>query len=105
MLARCRRDPRYAGRGIQVLYESFEAFLADVGPAPSPDHSIDRIDNDGHYVAGNVRWALDDVQARNKRTTRRIQGEPSVDLAAKVVHTLRSRLEAGMSISDALTKS
>jgi len=57
----------YGGRGIRVLYPSFEAFLADVGRRLSPAHSIDRIDPDGHYEPGNVRWATRLEQARDAR--------------------------------------
>src|SRR5271166_6376961 len=35
------RYPRYGVRGIQFRYTSFEQFLADVGPRPSPAHSLD----------------------------------------------------------------
>jgi hypothetical protein len=42
-------------------------FIACVGPRPSPHHSLDRIDPDGNYEDGNVRWATKLVQARNKR--------------------------------------
>lgn len=59
---------RYGGRGITVCAEwreDFEAFLAHVGLRPSPEHSIDRIDNDKGYEPGNVRWATRIEQRRN----------------------------------------
>jgi len=60
----------YGGRGIKVEFSSFEEFLAHVGPRP-PHTSIDRIDNDGHYALGNVRWADRKTQAANKRPRKR----------------------------------
>lgn len=66
---------RYGGRGILLhpaWAESFEAFLEAVGPRPSKEHSLDRIDNDGHYEPGNVRWATRIEQGNNKRTSVRI---------------------------------
>ena len=58
----------YGGRGIEFRFTSFKQFLWDIGgPTPSPDHTLDRIDNDGHYEPGNVRWATRSVQAGNKR--------------------------------------
>lgn len=77
MLDRCNNEKstsyvNYGGRGIRVCPEweaSYEAFLASVGPRPSPSHTLDRIDNDGNYEPGNVRWATPSQQARNKRNT------------------------------------
>jgi len=75
MRARCQ-SPRaahyqdYGGRGITVCERwdaDFAAFYADVGPRPSRNHSIDRINNDGNYEPGNVRWATASEQARNRR--------------------------------------
>jgi hypothetical protein len=74
MKARCF-NPRhqayenYGGRGITVCekYLPFEGWFPDVGLAPSPDHSLDRIDNDGNYAPGNVHWATRSEQTRNRR--------------------------------------
>lgn len=59
----------YGGRGIQVCesWKTFENFLKDVGLRPSPKFSIDRINNNGNYEPGNVRWATKRQQCRNRR--------------------------------------
>lgn len=48
------------------LASDFEEFLKEVGKAPSPDHSVDRIDNTKGYIKGNLRWATTEVQSGNK---------------------------------------
>ena len=59
----------YGGRGIEFRFSSFTEFLSEAGPAPSSAHTLDRIDVDGHYEPGNVRWATCSEQNRNKRDT------------------------------------
>jgi hypothetical protein len=73
---RCRNPKvhnwmRYGGRGIKFLFTSFEKFYAHIGPRPSSTHSLDRIENDGNYEAGNVRWATKEQQNDNRRYTKR----------------------------------
>jgi hypothetical protein len=76
MHARCRRGhPKgYADRGIAVCarWSDFTAFAGDVGEPPTTRHSLDRINNDGDYEPGNVRWATNTEQARNRRNSRRV---------------------------------
>jgi len=68
--------PHYGGRGIAIdpdWNKSFQAFYDHVGDAPSPKHTIDRIDNDGNYEPGNVRWATLSEQQMNRTDTEYIK--------------------------------
>jgi len=70
--------PGYGGRGVRFLFRSFSEFFKELGAAPSPLHTVDRIGN-GHYAPGNVRWATRQEQARSRgkfrgRFTSRFKG-------------------------------
>jgi len=79
MIARCsnregKGHHNYGGRGIKVCerWLKFENFYKDMGPRPSPKHSIDRVNNDGDYEPSNCRWATKIEQDTNRRTNRNV---------------------------------
>jgi len=116
---KAKRFNRYGGRGITVCDRwlngadgkpGFQCFVEDMGPKPTPQHSIERKDKDGNYEPGNCHWALDIEQARNRRTTVEVDLDgKSVSLAEycehkglpyKIVH---QRLSRGWSLEKAET--
>ncbi len=87
MVGRCTNEcdesySNYGGRGIRVHPswlgpEGIERWYAYMGDRPSDRHSIDRVNNNGNYEPGNVRWATQSEQMRNTRLSRplRVSGE------------------------------
>ena len=74
MIRRCENSKdksykNYGGRGIFVSEEfhDFQTWYEHIGPRPGPGYSQDRIDNDGNYERGNIRWATRHEQRINSR--------------------------------------
>lgn len=109
---RARRWHHYGGRGITVCerWQTFESFLADMGPRPSPELSLHRIDNNRGYEPGNCVWATLKEQARKKQNNRLLTlnghtmclAEWAEHLAVKR-NTIYRRLKRGWSVEQALT--
>ncbi len=89
----------YGRRGITVAaqWDDFLQFLQDIGEPPSPRHTIDRINNDGNYEPGNVRWATPSEQNSNTRQNHIItfQGRTqTMEMWAKEIGIHQSTLSA-----------
>lgn len=99
-LARCTNSniaswARYGGRGIEFLLPPFEEFWAAMGSTWFEGATIERVDNDGHYELGNVRWATSQEQMANTSRTQRIS------FGGKTQHVSAWAREVGVS-SDTL---
>jgi len=75
--ARCTgRSPRFKywqDKKIEFRFKSFNEFFEHLGKKPQPrsQYSLDRIDNNGHYELGNVRWATRSQQMKNRNPWKR----------------------------------
>ena len=101
----------YGGRGIECRFGSAVELIDAIGKRPSRRHSVDRIDVNGHYEKGNVRWATPRQQANNLRKNRLVTafGETMSlpDMARKHgigVKCLTTRLNKGMGHEEAVSK-
>lgn len=118
MLRRCTNPnassyAHYGGRGIKVCdrWRSFENFYADMGDRPTSGHSLDRINNNGNYEPGNVRWATAKQNIRNRRTTATVtinsRTLPVADIAEAhgiKPRIVRDRLRRGLTIEEAVSR-
>jgi hypothetical protein len=96
------RYPRYGGRGIKMLYASFEEFLKDMGPTWEQGLTLERKNNDGNYEPGNCKWATRIEQANNRSTNRKFEYNGTTKTVAEwarqfkiVPHVLYAHLNAG----------
>lgn len=118
MLSRCYNlnSPQYeyyGGRGITVCEEwkeDYTAFFYAVGPRPSKNHSIERINTDGNYEPSNCKWATQKEQCRNRRNNVRYKHQGrnlTLSEWAEILNmkeiTLRKRLEAGWPLDRAFS--
>lgn len=72
----CKDYKNYGARGITVYplwKDSFEAFYMYIGPRPSSDCTVERIDYNKGYEPGNVKWIPRAEQSKNKRDNIRIE--------------------------------
>src|SRR5258707_3048286 len=69
------RFDRYGGRGIEICerWNSFILFYQDMGPRPSRNMTLERLDNDGPYSPDNCIWATRSAQMRNTSKSKHLQ--------------------------------
>lgn len=102
----------YGARGVKVCNRwrsSYRQFVSDIGPRPTPSMTIDRINNDGDYEPGNVRWATRLEQARNSTSVRWLTHDGRKQTIADWTRergfgkgTISDRLLAGWSVAEAI---
>ena len=118
MIDRCHNEesssyPDYGGRGIKVCqrWHDIRNFVADLPDGYRKGLEIDRIDNDGNYEPGNVRWATRGQNCDNRRTGRPVTHDGKTQSVTRWAEgaglpagTISTRIDdLGWSVQDALT--
>lgn len=108
------RSKYYGQRGITVCerWMRFTDFATDVGEPPSSEYQLDRIDNEGHYAPGNVRWVTPAQNNMNTRANvflshdgRRMTITEWERVRGWKKGTLKRRIQRGWSVREALDTS
>lgn len=117
MRNRCKKIKKYRknywDRGIRICkrWKCSKTFIKDMGPRPSPKHSLDRINNDKGYSPSNCRWATKREQRMNIRNNiyltvggRRLHIEEWAKKTGIKVNTIKTRKWRGWTDERALTQ-
>lgn len=121
MLRRCKTSthpdyPCYGGRGISVCERwdspaGFINFLSDMGRSPGRGYSVDRLNVNGNYEPGNVRWATQKQQMQNVRKNVRVTVGERTEVLSEWIRELGLhsasiyyRMRHGMSPLEAITR-
>jgi len=111
---RIKHYPNYGGRGITVCdhwLNDFLAFYSDMGDRPSVKHSIERKNNNLGYIAHNCKWATDEEQANNRRSSRLVFYKGKTMTIAQWAnetginyHTIYMRINRGWRMDDVFNR-
>lgn len=112
-----QRFSDYGGRGITVCEEwknDFKSFYDYVSQLPhfgEEGYSLDRINNDGNYEPGNVKWSTAKEQNFNQRRTAKVEFNGEIhtlaewsDIKGIPLRTLKYRYYHGKRPDEILSK-
>ena len=103
----CREYKNYGGRGITVCDEwrgrpegflNYVEYVSQLEHFGEKNYSLDRIDVNGNYEPGNLRWASYRQQAKNRRRSVVVDGKSLNELSEETgiaISTLSRRWHRG----------